>query len=336
MVEHKLCYKVGREWQQLPQWAEFFITLGRFIAGQHREGGRSVVCVAVPTRAFASALAAAGAAVQLGDGKGVGADNDSHFQDLCRMTATTAVTYFNGERNKLGIILGCSEAGGERWLKVQTGHPHNNAETQWVNSKNAHKIQVVPELGVMNPVNLPYNQYGTLITPPTNFTRQVLGDANAYGFTVRSCMRALIVGHLNHLRREMVETPFGVKAEEDDMTSEGSLQELVRARRLYGANNRPYRTDIFPSNSRRAPRSAQLSPPLVIFDGSHGFLRWREQWRDSNWLVILDVTDGNFIDARDAVNGEYITRRVGDEIPPDLPAPPAAVEIVFYREVVNG
>lgn len=337
---HELYFRTQEGWVRLPEWVKFFIYLGRYISSGPSDGRRVIAGIALPTRAFAAVFATAGAVCEWGDRKGGDAAGNDHFKELCELPVSTAVTYLDGERNKLGVILGCFKVGGEQWLRIQIGHPHNNAETHGVNSKTAYRVQVVPELGTMDPRDLPYNQYGTLITPPTEFARQVLGEEVAYNFTLQPRMKALLVGRANHLRREAIDTSFAVIKEgrTDQVPSfwKGTIQELIRSRRLFGVTNKPYRTDIFPSNSRRAPRTLQEPPPLVIFDGSHGFLRWRNHWRGSNWLVMLDVTEGNFSDAREALNSEYRTMREDDDVPPDLPPPPEGVELVFYREKVNG
>lgn len=328
--------KTADGWECLPGWARFFVSLGGYVSGLPIDGERVVVGVAAPTRGFAAAFAAAGAVCGYGVGRAEEERQADHFEELCRLPKFTAVTYLQENRNKLGVLSECTEHKGHRWLKVQTGHPHRNSETHWVNREKAHRVQVVPGLGVVDPRDLPYNQYGTLLTPPTEFTRRVLGEGPSQNFAVCSRMRTLIVGRLSHLRREAVENHFAAGAEADAGPCTGTLQEIVRARRLFGTGSKPYRADVFPSNSRRAPRPSREMPPLVIFDGCHGFLRWRQHWRGAHWLVILDVTEGNFGDAREAINEEYVTRRSGDDVPADLPTPPGGVELVFYRETLNG
>jgi hypothetical protein len=337
---HELYFRTQEDWACLPEWVKFYLSLGSYISSGPMDGRRLIAGVALPTRAFAAVFAAAGVVCEWNNRNGGDTNGIDHFEELCGLPVSTAVTYLAGERNKLGVILGCFKVGGERWLRIQTGHPHNNAETHGVNNRTAYRVQVVPELGIMDPRDLPYNQYGTLITPPSEFARRVLGEEMAYNFTLQPHMKALLVGRVNHLRREAIDTNFAVikegKTDQVPSFCAGTIQELIRSRRLFGMTNKPYRTDIFPSNSRRAPRTLQEPPPLIIFDGSHGFLRWRNHWRGSNWLVLLDVTEGNFGDAREALNSEYRTMREDDDVPLDLPTPPEGVELVFYREKVHG
>lgn len=51
------------EWVPLPLWGTFFINLGRYVAESNTGENRLVVGLAVPTRNYASALAALGIVV---------------------------------------------------------------------------------------------------------------------------------------------------------------------------------------------------------------------------------------------------------------------------------
>jgi len=47
-------------WYCLPEWADYFISVGRKLAEADRNGGRLVVALAVPTRAYAAAFVSLG------------------------------------------------------------------------------------------------------------------------------------------------------------------------------------------------------------------------------------------------------------------------------------
>ena len=63
-----------------------------------------------------------------------------------------------------------------------------------------------------------------------------------------------------------------------------------------------------PSASKLRSSLASTKPACVIFDGASGFLKWRHNWRSSDWLVLLDRTDLRCLDGATAVNDEYESR----------------------------
>ena len=109
----------------------------------------------------------------------------------------------------------------------------------------------------------------------------------------------------------------------------GTLRDLLRVRRLFNKDE-SFRSDIFPVNkAENAKLSEQMTPHVVIFDGSVGYLKWRDNWAQSNWLVILDRTEPRFREAVQVINEEYLNRTSEEELRPSRPAP-SSVDIVAF------
>ena len=58
-----------------------------------------------------------------------------------------------------------------------------------------------------------------------------------------------------------------------------------------------------------------ITPYATLFDGALSFLKWREAWRQTHWIVVLDRTDSHFADAVNVLNQEYVSDRVDAELP---------------------
>jgi len=103
--------------------------------------------------------------------------------------------------------------------------------------------------------------------------------------------------------------------------------------RKFMGEGKAYRTDVVAAQSENVPSLARDEVPHVtIFDGAAGFTKWHDYWCASHWLILLDSTESGFDEAARLLNTEYITNRIGDVGVSDVPAPPAGVELVFYRE----
>jgi hypothetical protein len=128
-----------------------------------------------------------------------------------------------------------------------------------------------------------------------------------------------------------METPFALRAA-GGKTVTGRLQEILGVREFAGRRE-TYRSRVLPvSGGEPATPDSEGTPAVTVFDGAAGFFKWRDSWRQSNWLVILDRTDPQFADAAALVNQEYIQRRSDDAMIKGIPRPPCGVELLVYRE----
>lgn len=332
-------HAVDGEWESLPEWASYFLFLGFFIASQPKIETRAIIGVALPTRAYAAALAATGVVYNRTVIAKNRVEDESHFQSLCELPNETPVTYLHGQRNLKGVLLGCKTESGQKMLVVHIRNSRGGNESHFVRASDAVKIQLLTENPLADSASKKSarHQTGQLVAPVSDFARNLLGAEHTADFSLRSRLDCCIVGRLSALRQEINETTFAtssisaVTIPAKDKFHQGTLQDVLRVRKFMG-EGKAFRTDAVASQSRNVPNLARdAAPHVTIFDGATGFTKWRDYWRDSHWLVLLDSTESGFDEAANLLNAD-IRNRLDDEFSDDVPPPPAGVELVYYRE----
>jgi len=90
-------------WYSLPEWAEYFISLGSKLVEANRSNERLVVALALPTRAYAAAFVSLG--MVIGDAANCDVESESdHFQKLLALRPHTAVLYRTDTGPLKGLI----------------------------------------------------------------------------------------------------------------------------------------------------------------------------------------------------------------------------------------
>jgi hypothetical protein len=345
---YNLFINKDNSWETLPVWAEFWINLGNFLTNLSLQNERAIVGVALPTRCYAATMTAVGAI--LGNlNKKVYSNAEDHFNFLCKLPYKTSVRILakNGKgKDRLynGRLLGCEEiklnTASIPVLKVQTeksSMKDNSARgsTHFIQIRDAHRIQLVEAENNLPDNNLPTHQKGLVVTPITDFAEKIIGSNHAANFAKNSYSTCLLVGNLGVLRKEIIDEKFGtsVKNSRENICI-GNFLDLLRVRKFTSAN-KSFRSDAFAANSRRPPGKNQTqTPEIVIFDGSNGFLKWRDFWKSSHWVVLLDQTESGFSDAANTLNNCYRQRTGEDLIPENFPCPPEYIEIVYFQEKI--
>lgn len=165
------------------------------------------------------------------------------------------------------------------------------------------------------------------------FLSSCLSEGLAGELIAYSRTDCLIIGSKGQLRREARDTRFAVQ-DTNSRFVEGSLNMLVRMHELL-SDSSAHRAVLCSSAGSPADLKPIISPPTaVIFSGATSFLRWRNSWRESHWIVLLDRTEPHFAEAVRELNQEYIRRRAEEEPSELLPALPTGVEAVCYHEAL--
>ena len=166
-------------------------------------------------------------------------------------------------------------------------------------------------------------------------SQKVIGSNHAANFAENSYPTCLLVGNLSVLRQEIIDEKFGTPLKNSvENICTGNLLDLLRVRKFTSAN-RSFRSDAFAANSRRPPgKNQSQNPEVVIFDGSNGFLKWRDFWKSSHRVVLLDQTESGFSDAANTLNNHYLQRTGEDSVPEEFPCPPDYIEIVYFQEKI--
>lgn len=170
---------------------------------------------------------------------------------------------------------------------------------------------------------------GRNVIPPSELLFSLIPD-KANEFVFRTRIDGVVVGIKNTLSEE-ARLPLAIPYKENKRMREGSLSDLFRVEG-FNPRNVGHRYIIHPPNSNKPEIAADSninSDALVIFDGALGFLKWREIYRNHNWVVILDHTDTNFPNAVAEVNREYINRSE-TVIDLDYNPLPTGIELMFF------
>ncbi|MBS1792083.1 MAG: hypothetical protein JST85_30535 [Acidobacteria bacterium] len=311
---------------EIPIWANYFFNTG-VIAAASTEKHRLTLCLAIPSRSYAAALAALGIIVTRVTQYAERPSPSKHFELICNLPDGAPVSLIIGNKIKKGVFDGCADHHGLKCARIMVEQKNSGGGAHFIWEADALRVKVLP----LGPAYLPKRQSGRPIPQVADFARHILGDKQALTFIKRPQLECLIVGRVNVLRREIMETEFAVSSDRI-VYHEGHLQDLLQVHRFLNSSE-PYRSDICRVNGQ-APSFVDnngATPPFVIFDGATGFIRWRDQLRSSNWIVILDKTDARFREATEVLNQAYLNR-IDDNGLVDLPSPLAGVDVMSFYE----
>jgi len=314
------------EWTPLPNWGTFFIELGRRVAEWETGSNRLVVALAIPTRAYAAALTAFGVVVTRATlANSHIEDTNKYFERLCNLSQGTPVTLFYKGRKFKGFYEGVDKISGQRRLRIRVESCQTGGLTHLVGLEKAHTIKIRT-----TPIrNLPKNQNGRKIFTDSKFIEDILGVEKAKTCLNESQIDCMILGKINVLKKEITQTNF---AGSPSFKKKGVLQDMLRVRHFFSADNPAYRSEVFSVTARKRRRlSDGIIPFVTIFDGASSFIKWRDDWRSSHWIILLDRTEINFQEAVDIVNQDYINRANEAKMQNFLFLPPG-VELVNYQE----
>lgn len=322
----------------LPQWARFFMELGSLAeSSADQPGEKRVLGLSLPTRSFAAAFAAVGTVIGSIAGIDEQRTDEEYFEFLCSLPANTPIKH--RDKNKKGkfrlydgIVLGTQEIAGQKMLKIQREKASMSDSTaggltRYIQKNGARDVSIPALEDAISFEDLPASQKGSRLAPTSGFTTSIIGRGSIANFESESAMTCLIVGATSVLNIELVEQRF---LTDDDV--EGALSDLLRIKRLLPPGS-PYRSNTFATNSRRPPRyNDDLVPSLVIFDGAQGFLKWRDNFPSSHWLVLLDNTSSNFEAGRSELNNRYLQRSETEMSLDSFPVLPDGVEMTVFQE----
>lgn len=322
-----LHFEDSGEWCSLPQWAEYFISIGKRLALAPPTENRLTTAIIVPTRAYGAAFVSLGIVI----GEASQADQPSaaaHFEQLFDLPPGSPVLYRPSKGKVLrGILLSPVEERGELWIRVQVHSREGGGLTYLVKEKYALTVQ--PSGG--KPRKLPKKQGSAGVRSINSFVDQILGEADPVQLGLRSKVVCALVGRRNVLHDEISRTPFSIRLNGERYAS-GELQDILRVDSF-----------VTPQQSHRTAlvSSAASKPPVepvgvgVVFDGGAGFLRLGSSWRSKHQVVVLDRTEPYFDDAIQAINSRFTqcSKRT-DGIIPDGDAPPGA-ELLSFGESIQ-
>ena len=317
----------------LPRWSKFYLQLGAAIAQENGAQRSLVTALAVPTRAYAATLIAAGAVVSRAkttDAIGQ-VSPEAHFETLCSLPVGTSVILRQGEKAAKGIYVGTRDNrnDGTARIGIQIQSGKGGSLTEWLPVASSPKVQVSSKTWSRLPADIEKSR--DVNTSRSEFIAQVFQGADMWKFITKSTLDCVILGNVSSLVQEATATKLSVGSRGRE-ASAGTLQDILRIRRLY-KNNETFRSEIFPVNIKNHEKQSEgAAPHLVIFDGAVGFLKWRDNWSHCDWVVVLDRTEPRFTEAVQVVNEDYLSRIGEVELGISDPPPPS-VELVAFTVV---
>jgi len=320
VISINLFYKSSTSWTLLPAWARFFIDVGIAVVTHENISKRALVGLALPARAYAAPLVAFGVTM----GKFASSSRDMEaarrFQQLCELKSNTPLLYRrNGKLIKV-FFDGLEEMDGEMKLCLST-----KGERYWITSRQALQVEFPAKEFSM----LPTRPSQRVRDRPSQFLVSLFGIQTARAIVSQSSLDSLTIGSLYQLKEEIQDWPIAVRTETG--FASGFLQEVTRVRR-FSKRTQAYRSEIYHVYSKECENTGQEIPAVVIFDGGAGFSKWRDSWRQSDWVILFDQTETEFDVAVQAFNDEYIKSPVGDRELSWFLAPPAYIPTSMYQE----
>ena len=300
-------------WQDLPDWARFLVDTGLAAGRTPVDGRRCTIAIVLPTRSYAAALCAAGAAIASHEIEAAISAAD-HFRELGSLDIGAPVQLQikrNGKwRAAPGTFLGATDDG---------------ISIEYDDSAVATKLKVPPALSWQVTVAADSSKRSKARILAVNpFTEAILSRAGARQFAAGGAVASLIVGFRKHVEEEMQHRVFAARGETGNKAVAGALDDLARLQNQSGAGT-AYRTAVHPPHGS-VPRVPSGDPPVVIFDGANGYLNFRDRFRASHAVVLIDRTEPQIENVIYQIQSDYDQKRLHDGAPLPLPAAPPCIE----------
>ena len=328
-IAAQLSYSHDGRWVPLPEWAQYLFTLGTIVSTtQGAAATKTVLAVALPTRAYAALLLATG--VVLGRsidpaGQGLGAE---HFEMLCDLPIGTALIYSLDDQLAPAVFEGRKRFDVDVEDKVRIGvriqKRAAGAGTLYLDEHQARAVQVRPGVDGEEAFRkrLP-RLTGTAEARSRNqFLENLISHGGLTDFLTQPRLDTRLIGIANTLHKEV---GLQLMSTGHAGRGEGTLQDLIRCRRFL-SDGHAYRTDLTPSS---ASQLSQQFPYATVFDGALAYLRCRDECRGTHQIIALDRSAAHFHDATSIINQAYLNRANSDTL--TLPSP-AGIETLIFEE----
>lgn len=300
-------------------WMAFFLRLGHEVASGHCSGHKLTAVAIPPSRAFAAGLSATGAVVAVAQaGPSLPGPND-HFQALSRLEPSTRVVVVMGRKTYAGEFLGIVERPEGLMVRVEYA-----GMTHYIPRDSCQKVQV----GSGGKKTLPATWRARSQDPEARVIAKILGEGVSKQFLATPTVDVVLIGQVSTLEEELTRLSIS-SVSEARQGSSVRLAAILRPTRLLsdGAISR---------SMLISDRSAEFEPPVAdvphvaVFDGARAFSRYRSEFPDSSWIVILDRCSPRLREGVDVANNEYAMRRSTHSLA-RLAVPPGTEVQVFER-----
>ena len=317
----------GGDWQPLPEWAQYVLEVGLGVGRVGVEGPQCIHAIVVPARDFAAAFCAAGAVLAAYE-KESSASAEIRFQELSALPTGSLVTLRDGrDRRRLltGRFVGVRQAyDSAPRLCIEIGDLDAGGTRHQVPHDEVWRVSEVDQ----EDTQPPKRKRARVLQAINSFTEDILFPLDARRFTEPGSAGCLVVGSRQRITEEAVQEGLMTKAASPrSRPPPGVLDDLLS---LQKGGGKASRTTVLPVRSSKPPDfGGGKPPPVTVFDGANGYLKWRDRLRSSHTIVVLDRTEPRFDDAIAQLQRDYV-QRSADPIPWTPPPAPGGIEAVSF------
>lgn len=322
------------KWENLTDWAKFYIDLGCAISNYNNPGNRLILGLSTPARAYAAVLISLGIIYAKISGENFNSDKNIYFDHICSLPLHARLLYTKNGRVYKAIFSGVSKLStGEPVIKVQVQKDHERKSGGETYLLSADKILSV-SIAAQSDFDLPNNPTGRKVSVSDNLARSLLSQSDFTRLTLESFLACIIVGRTNILRQEFKNTKFAA-ASKSGTSIKGTIQEIIKVRKFLGGL-KTYNCNVLASNSWKPPKVVRRDVcDTVIFDGEMGFLKWRDRFESLNWIVVLDRTDPRYPEAETVLIQDYVQYRINADPPELFSISPKGLDLLLFEEVLR-
>lgn len=316
-------------WTTLPKWACFYFNIGRNFYSNLGTERRLRVVLTLPTRLYAGVFIAAGAVLESISNNNVDAKIiDEHFQNIKRLEIGTSVIFRRGNRTYRGIFSGIAAIQGEERLKITIQAKKAGNLTEYLNPKQALSVQVAAEKNYKLPKNPKgrKNEY-------SNFLTIGFQEYNYERLYIMSQLLFLYIGRKKIIKDEVMNTELAVYDRGENKFIPGNINELLRIKEFVGEQD-SFQSQFFSSSITNHEVDVRNINPstFTIFDGGMSYLRWRETFKNTHSILILDRTETQFETVINELYEEYVlSNKVIKDFPIEKSIVPNGVEIMAWE-----
>ena len=315
----------------IPDWANFYLSLGFYISQESSSENRKVVVLSVPTRSFCSTLIVAGAISYMAQNFDDAdlATKENYFRYLSDLPDGTGLMRRNPKTRNIET-RGHKTSDFYEMPEGYIGYQSHKGTTKLDPSKNLFDATLCWNEIELDPSDykLPQTHKKFNVDDGTDFRSYIFGNNRADKFYKNtSTTECLVIGEVKLLESEVLLEQLIVP----EVQRVGAFQDIIRANTLVRSNlGFGYKTKLLTDRINTDQSSADI-PKLTVFDNPRAFVKWNTSFTRSNTVVILDRTDPHFDDSVLSANQEFENRPMDLDLTDLLRGPiPYGVDIMAY------
>jgi hypothetical protein len=315
-------------WTIIPEWANFYLNLGKNFYDNLPIKGKARIVLTLPTRSYAGVFIASGAVLSSISDKVDDEIINEHFRNIINLEIGSSVIYRNNGRTYRGIYSGVETLAGEERIRITIQEKNAGNLTEVLNPKRALSVQVVND----KDYKLPKNPKGRE-NLASSFLRAGFQEYNYNRLLTLSQSQFYYVGRKKWVKNEAIDTEIAVFDSKKNEFIQGNLNELLRIKEFVGEQD-SFQSHLLPSSSTSHKFDLTHTTPstFTIFDGAVSYLRWREEFKNTHSILILDRTETQFENALIELNGEFVlSQKIVKDFPKEKRLIPKGVELMFWE-----